>query len=219
MRQSGVSNPKGTTLTPSKATSGFRLRLAGPPEFTAACVLPALAGRIQQGLDLQVTLGRPAELLLAGLRAGNFDLLIATVGPEGDDLDVTPLFTEEFVMVAAERSDAGPPPPTDQPMLAFSDEMPLIRSFFNTVFGAPPEASPSVVVPDLRGILALAVAGAGYTVLPRYLCREELASGKLVTLVDPDPCPARTMFLATRPGPGPQIESVSRLLLESAARW
>jgi DNA-binding transcriptional LysR family regulator len=40
-------------------------------------------------------------------------------------------------------------------------------------------ASAAVVIPDLRAVLATLVAGAGYSVLPSYLCADEIAAGPL----------------------------------------
>ncbi len=47
-------------------------------------------------------------------------------------------------------------------------------------------------MPDLRGVLAAVAAGAGVTVLPRYLCVRELTTGALVPLLDPEDPPINT---------------------------
>lgn len=54
----------------TEAQANRSLLLAGPPEFTTTCVLPALAELVASGLRLKVTLGRPAEKLMAGLKDG-----------------------------------------------------------------------------------------------------------------------------------------------------
>ncbi|CAN5803791.1 hypothetical protein BH23ACT12_BH23ACT12_07840 [soil metagenome] len=87
------------------------------------------------------------------------------------------------------------------------------------MFGEEPGIAPAAVVPDLRGVLSLTVAGAGFTVLPRYLCRRELACGALVCLMEPAIPPANTIFLATdRPG-NATISAATRALLQSARSW
>ncbi|HEX2149951.1 MAG TPA: LysR substrate-binding domain-containing protein, partial [Actinomycetota bacterium] len=74
------------------------LRLAGPPEFTTICVLPALAELVRSGLRVQVSLGRPAEKLLAGLHGGEYDVVVSTTPPDPAVFTVE-LFLEEFVLV------------------------------------------------------------------------------------------------------------------------
>jgi DNA-binding transcriptional LysR family regulator len=78
-----------------------------------------------------------------------------------------------------------------------------------------------VTVPDLRGVLAAVVAGAGFTVLPRYLCLAELASGALVALHEPEDPPINTAFLVQRPGAveNPDVARVRDLLLGEGRAW
>ncbi len=68
----------------------------------------------------------------------------------------------------------------------------------------PPPAARSlaatVVAPDLRAVLECVGAGAGLAVLPRYLCREALGSGRIVALAEPSVPPLRTWFLVVRTG-------------------
>lgn len=198
------------------------LRLAGPPEFTTTCVLPALAGLVRSGLRLEVTLGRPAEKLLAGLLDGEHDLVISTTSPDPADFTVTELFREEFLLVAAPNvapEGGGPEALQGIPMIAYSMERPLIRRFWREVFGEDPEVAPAAAVPDLRGVLSLAVAGAGFTVLPRYLCRRELDSGSLVSLMEPPTPPANTMFLATKGAGTEAVAAAALVLIESSGSW
>lgn len=209
--------------------SDYQVHLAGPPELTTVCGLPALAKLVGRGLSLRVTLDRPAERLLAGLAAGAFDTVISTIAPEEEAVTATPLFEEEYVLVASpevgERIDLDRLPDdctvlAEVPLIAYADDLPLIRRYWRAVFGTTPADRPAAVVPDLRGVLALAVAGGGFTVLPRYLCRGELASGQLIGLLDPSPPPAITVYLATGPGStGSGVRSVNQCLLDHARHW
>ncbi len=89
------------------------------------------------------------------------------------------------------------------------------------MFGTRLTGSAAVVVPDLRAVLAATLAGAGITVLPRYLCDRELAEGRLVRLLDPEVPPINTLFLATRTGTTdlPHIAAVHAHLLRHAPEW
>ena len=200
------------------------LRLAGPPEFTTTCVLPALAELVRSGLRLQVTLGRPAEKLLAGLDEGEYDLVVSTTPPDPALFTVTELYREEFVLVASpdlvrEIGPEGPEALAGLAMVAYSEDRPLVRRYWREVFGEEPGAVPAAVVPDLRGVLSLAVAGGGFTVLPYYLCRRELASGALVPVMEPPKPPANTIFLATQGSGNRMIADACRVLLQSSPAW
>ncbi|WP_308292500.1 LysR substrate-binding domain-containing protein [Streptantibioticus ferralitis] len=97
----------------------------------------------------------------------------------------------------------------------------IVRRYWRTVFGARAKGSAAVVVPVLRSVLAAVVAGAGVSVLPRCLCRRELASGAVVASLEPEIAPINTIFPATRTGAValPQITAVYGELTAVAAGW
>ncbi len=79
----------------------------------------------------------------------------------------------------------------------------------------------AVVVPDLRGVLATVVAGAGITVLPRYLAANALEQGELTVLHQPELSPINTIYLVVRAGSLAQqrIALVHQKLLTEARSW
>ncbi|MFJ1763290.1 LysR family transcriptional regulator [Amycolatopsis sp. NPDC088138] len=191
------------------------VHLAGPAELTTARVLPALAGLVSGGLKLRVSFGL-ADDLLAGLVQRRYDLVISTIRPRGR-FTATPLTDEEFVLVGP-RGFTGDP--RTAPLVAYAEDLPIIRRYWRSVLGVRPPPGPAVVVPDLRGVLACVLAGFGVSVLPRYLCAAELASGALVALLDPAEPPINTLFVVTRVEPcraGPA--AVRDAVLADAARW
>ena len=107
------------------------------------------------------------------------------------------------------------------PLVAYAEDLPIVRRYWRHVFHTRLTRSPAVVVPDLRGVLAAVVAGAGITVLPRYLCERELGSGDLVTLLEPEDPPINTGFLAQRSGAPqrPHVTLVRDLLMRAARSW
>lgn len=213
------------------ATAGERfarpVHLAGPAELIAARVMLALAPLVASGMQLRVTIGL-AEELLTGLAEGRFDLVLSTVRPRGRTVHATPLTDEEFVLVAApswarrlDLAEQGPAQLADVPLLSYAEDLPLLRRYWRTVFESRLTRTAALVVPDLRGVLAAAVAGAGVTVLPRYLCAEELRSGALVPLLEPTVPPINTLFLATRTSPAsdPHLASIHNHLSHEAHAW
>lgn len=205
------------------------VHLAGPAELLCTRVLPALAPLAADGVRLRITPGL-TEPLLDELRSGRHDLVIATYRPRGRALTSVPLMDEEFVLVAApvwaeflgERpAERGPAALHAVPLITYAEDLPIARRYWRHVFGGRLSRSAAVTVPDLRGVLAAVTAGAGFTVLPRYLCAAELASGALVPLHLPDDPPINTAYLAQRPGrpANPDVDRVRDLLVEAGRSW
>ncbi|WP_448062550.1 LysR family transcriptional regulator [Cellulomonas hominis] len=187
---------------------GARLDLGGPAELLTEVVLPrvpeltvATAGRLRVRFGL-------ADDLLADLRTGALDLVVSAVRPRVQGITGRPLLDEEFVLVAAPawRANRTSPDLSEQdlvaiPVVAYAENLPIVRRYWRTVFGRrPDDLRTTVVVPDLRGVRTAVVGGAGMSVLPRYLVTDELAAGALVLLHDPEVAPLNTVYLATRAG-------------------
>ncbi|WAL66958.1 LysR family transcriptional regulator [Amycolatopsis cynarae] len=203
------------------------VHLAGPAELTSLRVVPALAGLCGRGLKLRVSFGL-ADDLLAGLAAGRFDLVVSTVRPRLRGVTATPPADEEFVLVGAPSWAEGLDLSVDPvaalagvPLVAYAEELPIIRRYWRSVLGVPPPGRAAAVVPDLRGVLAATAAGIGITVLPRYLCARALAEGELVALLEPEVPPINTIFLAARTGTTglPHLAAVRSVLLAAARTW
>jgi DNA-binding transcriptional LysR family regulator len=183
------------------------VQLGGPVEIITVRVLPAVSDLVSQGLQLRVTVGL-VDQLMSDLIAGKLDVIIATVRPRRRGLRVEPLCDEEFVLVGtpswAQRLPAeainrdGARVLTGIPLISYAEELPIIRRYWQTVFGVRPTGNAAAVIPDLRGVLAMVLAGAGVSVLPRYLCAGELQRGVLIELHTPSDLPLNTLFLVTR---------------------
>jgi DNA-binding transcriptional LysR family regulator len=72
-----------------------------------------------------------------------------------------------------------------QPLIAYSEELPIIRRFWRMVFGRRLDIVPALVLPDLRMIRESIAAGLGFSVLPDYLCTEMVATQDLTLLLKP----------------------------------
>jgi DNA-binding transcriptional LysR family regulator len=181
--------------------------LGGPSEFLGAKVLPALSSLHKYGIQLRVVLGQP-ESLLADLRAGSLDLMVSTVRVASHGLEVKPLFLEELVLVGnatwakrlpAKRLEAkGAAAFQDVPLLAYAEDLPMLRRYWRKVFGRVPSGNASMVVPDLRAIAQAAMSGAGVTVLPRYIVQNALEDRSLFQLLEPAKPPVNQLWLAWR---------------------
>lgn len=209
------------------------VHLAGPAEFLGAVGMGLLAPLIADGIQLRVSTGLTDDLL-DELRSGRHDLVISTRRPNSRGLISEPFADEEFVLVAApvwaERlkdpeylnGKGLPAALADVPLLAYDADLPIIRRYWRYVFNEQLTAPARLTtVPDLRGIRTAAVAGAGWTVLPKYLCRAELDANTLTLLHEPDEAPLNTAYLVRRPGgsANPNVALVRHHLLAAAKAW
>ncbi|MFB9990818.1 LysR family transcriptional regulator [Deinococcus oregonensis] len=198
------------TIEASRAASGSlsgTVHLGGPVEFLSAKVIPVLADVLAKGdIKVRVMLGQTPDLAEA-LSAGGLDLLVATV--QGDQrLIYQPLFTEAFVLVgsptwlarlpAAVLHSQGAALLQGVPLLAYADDLPILRRYWRAVFGVALQDQAALVLPDLRALAAAARAGAGITVLPEYLIGEDLRRGDLSVLLRPSEVPSNSLCLAWR---------------------
>ncbi|GAA2320791.1 LysR family transcriptional regulator [Nonomuraea roseoviolacea subsp. roseoviolacea] len=183
------------------------VHLGGPAEFLSEQVVPMLAPLVSDGLRVRLTFGLSDDLL-ADLAAGRLDLVVSTIRPRHRGIQAEPVYDEEFVLVAA-PAVAGRWP-GELPLIAYAEDLPIVRRYWRTVFGRRPSADARLVIPDLRGVLNAVLAGMGCSVLPAYLCRAHLASGALVALTEPEVPPINTGYLAVRSG-GLSAEPVARV--------
>ena len=204
--------------------------LGGPAELITARVLPAISDLIADGVQFRIGLGL-ADDLLADLEAGLYDLVLSTVRPRVRGVEATPLVDEVFALmgsaqlaeqISPELIELGGPEVLDEyPLIAYAEFLPIIRRYWRSVFDVRLTCAPAVVVPDLRGVLAAVRSSAGISVLPTYLCAEELARGEVVPLLEPEIPPINTFYLANRVGAlgREQIAQVHAHLRMKAQVW
>ncbi|MEY9989038.1 DNA-binding transcriptional LysR family regulator [Streptomyces sp. V4I8] len=223
----GVTGPGG----PADVHPAEPVHLAGPAELLTHRVMPTLAPLVDKGVRLRITPGL-TEPLLEELRSGRYDLVLSTYRPRGRALASVPLVDEEFVLVSApswaERVGGPARIAADGaaalhgvPLVAYAEDVPIVRRYWRHVFGKRLVRHPAVTMPDLNAVKAAVAGGTGFSVLPRYLCAAELASGALVLLHDPDDPPINTAFLVQRPGSSgnPHVALVRDHLLEMVREW
>ena len=229
-------------LDPDDSAPQPPVRVGGAAEVLAEVVAPALAPLISAGVRVQVQPGLTGGLMDA-LRAGSLDIVIASERPRGRALTAVPLVDETFVLVGAPEiarvlggplAADGPTSLDDTPLLAYAHDLPILRRYWRHVFGVRLEREPALTFPDLRALRDAAIAGAGVTVLPSYLCRAALDDERLVDLLlsndprsndprsdDPrrDDPPINTLYLVSRTGDPsrPHVERVRRAVAERVA--
>ncbi|MCG7284462.1 LysR family transcriptional regulator [Cellulomonas sp. ACRRI] len=199
--------------------AGTVLHVGGAAEVVGEVLAPHVPELVAAaGAPVRLHLG-VADDLLEQLRVGELDIVLSSVRPRVQGLSGSPVTDEEFVLVGAprwERELAGSQAAVDAleriPVVAYAENLPIIRRYWRSVFGRRPDiATTAAVVPDLRAVRAAVVGGAGMSVLPRYLVGEQLAAGALVELHRPEVAPLNTLYLVTRSGRAEASRSVRDL--------
>lgn len=215
---------------PGDAVYHDRVAIAGASDGMATKFLPALAPLTARGLQLGITLGL-ADDLLAALVAARVDIVLSAVRPKHRAIAAIPLIDEEFILVASPTLARSVDPArlaedpiaalAHLPLAAYAEDLPIIRRYWRSEFGRRPPNKVAVIVPDLRAVLAVVIAGAGATVLPRYIAAAALTAGA-VQLVHESPAPPlNTLYLATAAG-GPERPAVALVrehLIAQARTW
>lgn len=208
------------------------LFLGGPADFLAAQVIGALAPATAQAVRVRVRFGLPAEVGDALVR-GDLDLAVVGAPVRQRGIEIEPLYIEQLVLVVPPPGRAGwyarpRRAPTNiadtlaaMPLVAYGDDLPLLRRYWRSAFGRRLRRDPAVTVPDLRSVVAACTAGMGITVLPRYLCERELATSELIELHTSTTPPTNQLSLAWRSGAvhHPRVAYVRDLLLAAPPGW
>ena len=182
------------------------IHLVGPAEYLSMRVAPALAPLIEEGMRIRIQTGNRDQIYDA-LDRGHADLAVTASRPEPEKHGFAEVGGERLLLVAApaiaERAKARTVTAAflrDLPCIAYDENLPLLREFFQHVFGTPPDLQAAAVAPDLRILVEMAKAGAGWTVLPDYLCENALASGHLIPIASGRAAPVNLIYLAWNKG-------------------
>lgn len=171
------------------ATPQDTMRCGGPMELLQAAILPSIVEVTERGFRLEAVTG-PEEELLEALRVGKLDLVVARSTADFRELRCVFLLEDPLVMVSAprwvERPDAQRPSSVAVDELAV---LPLIGTpsaddhltwYLREVLDTDLAEPPAITVPDLRTVLAVAIAGGGLAVVPRSLAQAALDRGDLI---------------------------------------
>lgn len=184
------------------------IRLGTPQEFFTVRILnqlpqfESLLYRIQFGL---------APDLIQQLLVGQLDAVIATQKMVRSELEYQLIYEENFWLVAP--PDVVIPISSEQlqvdltsleqwlrgqPLIAYSEDLPIIRRFWRVVFGRRLDIIPRIVLPDLCMIRQAIAAGFGFSVLPDYLCEPEVQAKALTLILKPTNAVTNQIWLAYR---------------------
>ncbi|PSB50172.1 LysR family transcriptional regulator, partial [Chroococcidiopsis cubana CCALA 043] len=192
----------------SPASMSQIVRLGAPQEFFMERIL----GRLPKSDDnyYTVTFGL-AQTLIKQLVSGNLDLVISTLQIQKSEIVYQPLFEEKFWLVGPKDVNIPNIPDasneglitlekwlTTQSIISYSEELPIIRRFWRTVFGRRIAVDPKLIIPDLRGIRQAVELGLGISVLPDYLCENSVEENRFTLILNPKRPVMNVIWLAFR---------------------
>ena len=134
--------------------------------------------------------------LIEKLEKGDLDIVIATQTPGKKDFEFAKLADESFLLVGAsdislpnfkkgkreEQNNLYEHWLTNQKWITYSANLPIIRRFWLENFKKRPNIQPAMVIPNLHSIKKAVELGLGISLLPDYLCSEELNKNKIKLL-------------------------------------
>jgi DNA-binding transcriptional LysR family regulator len=196
--------------------SPLEVKVGVPREYFYIEGLVRLPKPASTAYRLNVTLGQTTELINQ-VESRQLHAALATHRIAQRIFHLQPLQTERFVLVGP--SEISVPSTLDkhemavwleqQHWIAYAPDVPIIRRYWQEVFGCRPNIMPYLVLPDLLMIQKAIAHGLGISVLPEYLCQEALAAQTMKILWHPEVAPGNQLYLAC----------LRERLHESAIQW
>ncbi|WP_026282879.1 LysR family transcriptional regulator [Rhizobium sp. 2MFCol3.1] len=174
-------------------------------DFAAETIGPALRPLLEAGVRVRLQTGDWEKIRIM-VAEGQCDLGFSALPTNDSRLRSEALHTETTVAVASPEVAANIMAQPHlyaalaaQPVLAYNLAMPLICAWLAENHIDIGETTPAVVSQDLRGLRSILVSGFGWSVLPEYLCREELGRGTLMEITPPVARPQNTYYAVWSP--------------------
>lgn len=166
------------------------IRLGAPQEFFIEKMLKNISSSSSYRYTLKFGL---SQELIEQLIQGHLDFVVSTVKIKKADLVYQPVFKENFWLVGSNNLELPNYQELSileswlktQPIIAYSEELPIIRRFWRSVFGKRIDINPQLIIPDLIGIRQAVEYGLGCSVLPDYLCENWVQENRLKLLLNP----------------------------------
>lgn len=190
------------------------------------CSPPGLTPLVYEGLRLRFQTGN-RERIYAALAGGHAELAITASLPDETIHGFAELGRERLLLIASPDMTARTTARTVSaellstiPAIAYDEGLPLLREFFQEVFASTPDLQAAITAPDLRIVMETVRAGAGWSVLPDYLCSDDLTRGTLMEIPTAKPGPDNLLYLVWNKGSlrHPRVTYVRDFLLRRPFR-
>lgn len=172
----------------SKAVKG-NVSVIGPAELLWA-KSSLLFNVSNPNLTLNILTGDKNKIL-SSLESGVSDIAITTTKPDSVDLEHQIIGSERLILIVSNSMSEkikGVPLTKEllftYPVISYDSHLPLIRDVIRSSFGDLDNIRNPITVPDLRILKSILKFQDGWSVLPDYLCEEDIENGSLVHIGD-----------------------------------
>lgn len=87
----------------------------------------------------------------------------------------------------------------EQDWISYGPDLPIIRRYWQMVFGRRPDILPKFIIPDLVSIIRAVKLGLGLSIVSTYLCRRALEEQRISTLSITPQEIGNQLYIACRP--------------------
>ncbi len=196
------------------------IRVAAGPSFTSHVLAPAIAAFVNEHPDISLHLSVRTNPISAATEGA--DVMFQWGELKDSGLIAKHIMTDELLAVCS-------PEYFDQHKLADAKPEEVLSHWISptdnyapvSVFSQPPEDRSfgfrQVVVDDIEAVLAIVIAGAGVTFLPRFSVRECLEKGTLVDIPSAGPPQSLEGYAVfhTPPSQNPRISEFMRFVTQT----
>lgn len=170
----------------SRAVKG-NVKIIGPAEL-----LWAKSSRLfdfsNPNLTLKILTGDKNKII-SSLHSGIVDIAITTTKPDSVDFDHHIIGCERLILIASRSMSSKIKDLTltkellfTYPVISYDTHLPLIRDVIRSSFGNLDNIKNTITVPDLRILKSILNVQDGWSVLPDYLCEEDINNGDLIPI-------------------------------------
>lgn len=146
------------------------------------------------------------------LDKGLLDLIVTPHKGDEKNLEYQPFSKERIVLVGGPKLDAKPFHQfikkdqqqeaihwlKEQIWFSTAADMEHLKRFWQVNFGCNLEFKPNFIVPNISSIMRCLAGGSGLSVVPDFLCREEINAGKLKLVWEGNQSIENTLYFGTR---------------------
>ncbi|QBR10745.1 LysR family transcriptional regulator [Sphingobacterium sp. CZ-2] len=146
------------------------------------------------------------------LDSGLLDLIITPQKGDQQNLVYRPFSKERIVLIAGSETDttalerllqkneikAAADILKKQLWYSTAADMEHLKNFWLKHFGEHPDFSPNYIVPNISSIIRCLSEGKGFSIVPDFLCREAIASGKIILVWEGNHPMENILYFGTR---------------------